>query len=200
MAEYLIDLIMGLDPIESVAVAFGILSVLLIIRQNIWCWPAGLVMVSLYIYIFIENELRMNAGLHVLYIGLHIYGWYRWSRGGAEDEKLRVTRIGMIEAIIWPIVAVIASVGLGLFMFFKTMTIFAFLDSTTVVLSAIAQFLMARKILECWAIWITVDVIYISLFISKAMYPSLFLYSVFLVLAGMGLFEWRRSCLKTVRE
>jgi len=200
MAEYLIDLIMGLDPIESVAVAFGILSVLLIIRQNIWCWPAGLVMVSLYIYIFIENELRMNAGLHVLYIGLHIYGWYRWSRGGAEDEKLKVTRIGMVEAIIWPIVAVIASVGLGLFMFFKTMAIFAFLDATTVVLSLIAQFLMARKILECWAIWITVDVIYISLFISKAMYPSLFLYSVFLVLAGMGLFEWRRSCLKTARE
>ena len=68
-----------------------------------------------------------------------------------------------------------------------------YLDSTLTVCSLIAQWLMTRKVLENWMLWIVLDVAYVGLFIHRALYPTALLYSVFLVLAAMGHVQWTRS-------
>ena len=74
---------------EAVAVVFGVACVWLTIRQSIWCWPTGLVQVFLYIFIFYEVKLYSDLILHVIYVGLQIYGWQHWLRGGnpANDKQ-----------------------------------------------------------------------------------------------------------------
>jgi nicotinamide mononucleotide transporter len=52
---------------------------------------------------------------------------------------------------------------------------------------------MTRKILENWILWIAVDLVYVPTFISRGLYATAGLYTVFLVLAVMGWREWKRS-------
>ncbi len=66
-------------------------------------------------------------------------------------------------------------------------------DSATTVVSLMAQWLMARKILECWLVWLAVDTLYVAIYIYKDLYPTAGLYAFFLVLAALGFIEWKKS-------
>lgn len=184
-----------MDPLELTAVAFGLACVWLTVRQHIACWPTGLVMVILYIYIFFQARLYSDAGLQVVYVVLQIYGWYNWLHGGEDRGVLAVARIRPAESAVWVGVAFAGTTALGYFMSTHTDAALPFADATVTVLSLIAQYLMARKILESWLIWITVDVVAIYVFLTKGLHLTAGLYAVFLVLATMGYFEWRRTLL-----
>src|SRR6478609_2519534 len=81
--------------LEKIAVASGLANIYLTVRQNIWCWPVGVVMVSLYIYIFFQAKLYSDAGLNVFFLVMQFYGWYHWTRGGVEHSTslAAVTRL-----------------------------------------------------------------------------------------------------------
>jgi len=181
------------STIEIVATVFGLASVLLTVRQNIWCWPTGLIMVFLYIFIFYEARLYSDMGLQVVYVVLQIYGWYHWLHGGKDKGELKVMRIGRRGAAGWALVAVACTFGLGYTMRTFTNASLPYWDAAATVMSLIAQWLMARKVLESWVIWIAVDVLSIGIYLAKGLYPTMVLYVAFLVLATMGLFAWRKS-------
>src|SRR5215211_6373670 len=73
--------------LEKIAVACGLANIYLTVRQNIWCWPVGVVMVSLYIYIFFQAKLYSDAGLNVFFLVMQFYGWYQWTRGGVDHAR-----------------------------------------------------------------------------------------------------------------
>jgi len=182
-----------MTAIEIVAVVFGLLCVWLTVRQNIWCWPTGLVMVLLYIFIFYQARLYSDMGLQVVYIVLQIYGWYSWLHGGRDRGKLSVSRITRTGVIVWMTVAITGTTGLGYIMSTYTEASLPYWDAATTVLSLFAQYLMAKKILESWLIWITVDVLCRGIYPAKQLYLTTGLYAVFLVLATLGLLAWRKS-------
>ena len=68
-----------------------------------------------------------------------------------------------------------------------------YIDSATTSTSLVAQWMMTRKILENWAVWVAVDVVYIAMFVVKRLYLTAGLYAVFFVLAVMGYVQWKRS-------
>ena len=179
--------------IETSAVLFGLACVWLTVRQNIWCWPTGLVMVTLYIFIFFEARLYSDMGLQFVYIFMQIYGWRNWLHGGREHGTLEVTRLSRLGAVFWSATAVSAATALGYTMDTYTDADFAYADAATTSLSLIAQWLMAKKILESWLIWITVDVVSIAIYALKGLTLTAGLYSVFLLLATIGYFTWRKS-------
>lgn len=179
--------------IELTAVIFGLACVWLTTRQNIWCWPTGLVMVSLYIFIFFEARLYSDMMLQVVYIFMQIYGWHNWLYGGKDHGKLAVTRISRLGAALWGALAMVCVGALGFSMDNYTDADFAYPDAVTTVLSLVAQWLMAKKVLESWLIWITVDVISVGIYSMKGLYLTAGLYSVFLGLATIGYFTWRKT-------
>src|SRR5437879_11990050 len=81
-----------MSPYELVGLLFGILSVWLTTRENVWCWPTGLVTVGLYIIVFGQAKLYADMGLQVVYVALCLYGWYEWLHGGPDHGALRVSR------------------------------------------------------------------------------------------------------------
>lgn len=182
-----------MSPVEVTAVLFGIACVYLTVRQNIWCWPTGLVMAALYIYIFGVAKLYSDAGLQVVYIFLQIYGWYQWLHGGRDGGELEVTPIRRNQALFWAAVAVLSTMTLGFLMDNYTDADLAYWDATTTCLSLVAQYLMAKKILECWIIWVTVDVFSVGIYSAKGLYLTAGLYGLFLGLATAGFFVWRQS-------
>lgn len=179
--------------IEGVAVVFGLMCVWLTVRQNIWCWPTGLVQVSLYIFIFYEVKLYSDLMLHFVYIGLQIYGWYHWLHGGKNRANLPVSELGSRSRLAWSLIAIAGTGGWGYLMATYTDAAVPYGDAFTTIASLIAQWLMARKRLESWLFWIVVDVVAIGIYWHKSLYLTSGLYAVFLVLATIGWLEWRRS-------
>ncbi|HET7462290.1 MAG TPA: nicotinamide riboside transporter PnuC [Longimicrobium sp.] len=183
----------GSSPFEWIAVVFGIASVYLSVRENVWSWPTGIINVSMYVVIFLEAKLYADMGLQVFYIVISFYGWWNWLYGGANHSELHITRLSRRLMAILPVAGVLGSLALGWFLHQTTDAALPYVDSTLTVASLIAQYLMTRKVLENWIIWVTADVAYIGMYIYKELYPTAFLYAVFLVLASMGWFEWKRS-------
>lgn len=178
--------------LEAIATVFGIICVWLTVRQHLWCWPMGLIQVTLYTYIFYEAKLYSDTILHIIYIILNMYGWYYWSRGTQKLDILPVTLLQR-RVLLWVTVAVAGTALWGFTMARYTDASVPYLDAFTTVASLIAQWLMTRKKLESWLFWIAVDIIAIGVYWHKELYITSGLYTVFLVLATLGYFEWRKS-------
>lgn len=169
------------------------MSVYLSARENIWSWPTAILNVSLYTFIFFHSGLYSDMGLQVVYLALSIYGWHQWLRGGENRTTLKVSRA---SPRVWVIgVGLAAVVWLSLAQYTSTLPGVAlpYLDSGLTALSLLAQWMMTRKIVENWALWIIADIVYVPMYISKHLYVTAGLYAVFLALAIMGLVRWWRS-------
>lgn len=182
-----------MSVIEIIATLSGLACVILTVRQNIWCWPTGLLMVSLYIVIFYRAKLYSDMGLQVVYVFLQFYGWYMWLNGWPDRSPLKVAVMPRVGYLGWSAAAAIAITALGWTMATLTDASLPYWDAATTVLSLIAQYLMAKKFLESWIVWISVDVMAIGIYFAKDLNLTAGLYAVFLVLATMGFFAWKRS-------
>ena len=178
---------------EILAVVFGIISVYLSTRENIWSWPTALINVGLYFVVFYEAKLYADMGLQAVYFALSLYGWYEWLYGGENRTELHVSRASRTLGVRLVVIGVVCAATLGTALARLTDAALPYLDSATTSTSLIAQWMMTRKILENWAVWMVVDVVYVGMFIFKKLYLTAGLYSVFFVLAAMGYVQWKRS-------
>ena len=175
---------------EIVAVLAGFLCVWLTIRENIWCWPAGLLQVSLYVWIFYDAKLYSDFGLHIFYIFLQFYGWYHWLHGGTRGH-LSVSGLSRPILLIWVTAALAGSLAWGSIMERYTDASVPYWDAYTTAASLIAQWLLTRKKLESWYFWISVDFVAIGVYLFKGLYLTSGLYLAFLIMATAGLIRWR---------
>jgi nicotinamide mononucleotide transporter len=188
-----------MSPLELCAVTFGLVSVFLSTRENIWSWPTAIVNVGLYTLIFYREKLYADMGLQVVYLLLSFYGWYQWLYGGENRSELRVSRLAVRQAVVLTALGFLASATLGTFLRRSTDAALPYLDAFLSVFSLVAQWMMTRKILENWGLWILLDVVYVGMFIFlKHLYLTSIQYTAFLALAAMGNLQWLRSY-RTVR-
>ena len=182
-----------MEVLQWTAAIVGAISVYLSARENIWSWPTAIINVSLSAFIFYESGLYSDMGLQVVYLVLSVYGWYQWLHGGAHHTRLHVSRA---TPRVWLACAV---VGLSAWLIIGRLTSLLpgvslpYLDSGLTSLSLIAQWMMTRKILENWILWIVADLVYVPMYLYKDLVPTAGLYAVFLVLAVIGFVQWRRS-------
>lgn len=176
-----------------VAALVGAISVYLSVRQNIWSWPTAIVNVVIYALVFFQAKLYADMGLQVIYAVLSVYGWYEWLYGGAHRTELHVTRTGPTLGALLVGIALISSAALGVVLQRTTDAALPFADSFLSSTSLVAQWMMTRKKLENWLVWIGVDVLYVAMFIFKHLYLTAGLYAVFLALAVRGYLDWKQS-------
>ena len=182
-----------MSAVEIVAAVLGAIGVYLGVRQKIWSWPIGIAGVTLYVIVFYRARLYADMGLQVVYIVLSFYGWYEWLYGGPGRTTLRVSRARLHHWIILPILAVAGAWITGTLLGRHTDASLPYLDSALTSTSLVAQYMMTRKLLENWIVWVSVDLVYIGMFIHKQLYPTAVLYVVFTVLAAWGYIQWKRT-------
>lgn len=182
-----------IDPIEATAALFGIASVFLSARQNVWNWPLGIINVALYIIVFYGAKLYADMGLQVVYVVLAAYGWWHWLHGGANHGVLRVSRVPAREIVLLAAAFAVGTVALSTFLARTTDASLPLADSALTAASLVAQYMMTRKYVECWLVWIVADVAYVAMFLYKELWPTAGLYLVFSVLAVLGWRQWRAS-------
>lgn len=178
--------------LECVGFIFGVAGVWLTIRQNILCFPVGIVNVGIYSFIFFYSKLYSNAVLQLIYITVLIYGWIHWE-SKADGDEFQVTSTNRTLRFILLIIGVIVSVLLGYLMKTTTDAPLPYWDATTTSMSLIAQWMVARKKIENWLLWIWADVIYVWMYLHQSLYLTAVLYFIFLILAVKGYMEWKKT-------
>ena len=182
-----------MTTLEAVAVVFGIVSVWLSVREHVVSWPTAIVSVSLYFFVFQDARLYADMGLQVFYAAISAYGWYHWLFGGANRGALTVSRTPRPVWIALPFAWIMGTIVLGTILHRRTDAALPYVDSALTVGSLLAQWMMTRKYLENWAIWVGLDVAYVAVFLNRGLTLTAFLYVVYGILAWRGLVEWRRS-------
>lgn len=182
-----------MSALEVAAFLTGVATVFLAARQHIWNWPTGIVNVALYAMLFWQVRLYADAGLQVVYLVLAVYGWWAWLHGGAQGTPLTVRRASPRLLVLTASIAAAFAAGVGFSLARYTDAAVPMLDSALTAASLAAQFLMTRKYLENWIIWIVADIVYVGLFLARAMYPTALMYAIFTGLAIYAYREWRRS-------
>jgi nicotinamide mononucleotide transporter len=181
------------STLEWIAAVAGAISVYLSARENIWSWPTAIVNVGLYIIVFRRTGLYSDMGLQVVYLVLSIYGWYEWLYGGKNRSTLHVSRASTREWLIATPVAVLFWLALARYTATLPGVALPHLDAGLTTVSLVAQWMMTRKILENWVLWIVADIVYVPMYVYKGLPVTAALYAVFLALAALGLRSWWRS-------
>jgi len=183
---------------ELTGTIFGIAGVWLTLKQKVLCFPVGIVNVALYSWLFFRSKLYSDAILQLVYIVLLIYGWYQWSRGTKASE-LTVTKTSKKLSGYLFLICILSTAAIGTFFRYNTNASLPYIDSLTTSMSLIAQWMIAKKKIENWIIWIVADIIYVCMYVFKHLYLTSFLYFIFIVLAVMGWLEWKKE-MKTHRN
>ncbi len=179
--------------LEWVAAVFGLANIALIIRRSVWNYPAALVMVALYGAIFWHAKLYSDAGLQGFFFAMNVAGWLAWHSAAADEGQIRVNWMSWGERIAWLAASLAATLGWGWFMARNTDASLPLWDACVAMFSVAGQFLMIRRKIENWVWWIAVNLVSVGLYWTKGLMPTAGLYAVFLVMAVLGLFEWRRA-------
>lgn len=184
---------------EIVAVVFGILSVWFARQANLLVYPTGIISTVIYVYICFSIQLYADMGINLFYTGMSIYGWYMWTRKDALQRVRPIrwnTRSQQLQGILMiPLLFVII---FGLIYLAKRddaaymQSYIPYVDSFTTSIFLIAMWYMARKKIENWIYWIAGNIISIPLYFVKGLVFTSFQFTVFLVLAVMGLLNWIR--------
>lgn len=177
--------------LEILAFITGVWCVWLAARRHVLNFPIGIVNVSLFVVLFAGVGLYADMALQFVYIGLGFAGWYWWLRGGPQRSELAIRHAGRAHTAVMAIALVATTVAIYALLTSHTDSTVPGLDAATTGLSLVAQYMLSRKLLQNWYVWIAADLIYIPLYAYKGLYLTAGLYVVFLALCVYGLAQWR---------
>jgi nicotinamide mononucleotide transporter len=183
-----------MDPIESAAVVMTLVGIVLTIKERISCWPVAIVGILAYLVVFIRARLYADAALQPIYVVQNIYGWWYWAHGGVRGQgEAPIVVLTRRSRGAWLVGTAAVSLVVGAGLSHWTNAAAPYADATLSTTSLVANWLLARKVLENWWLWIAVNIGYVFLFWKKHLSLSAGLYAILLALAAAGLVEWQRS-------
>ncbi|MBF7072112.1 nicotinamide mononucleotide transporter [Glaciecola sp. MH2013] len=189
----LLSAFFGTNAVEIIAAISGFICLVLLIKVNIWNFAFGFVQVTLYVWVFYQAKLYADSALHIVYMALQIYGWWNWSRHANAKTGVMVMSMPYQLIALWALVAIVASAIVGGLLQVNSDASYPYPDAFTTCASLVAFVLMTKRYTVNWVFWIVVDVVAIFVYFQKALYPTVALYSCFLVMACLGLYTWSKQ-------
>ncbi|MEL7162965.1 MAG: nicotinamide riboside transporter PnuC [Bacteroidota bacterium] len=186
--------------LELVGTVAGLLSVWLAVKNHVATWPVGLINVTAFAILFYEFRLYSDALLQVYFFGMSLYGWWVWRTRNQPEERVltlsgrqRWGWLGILGASTLVLGAVMSRIDVWAPALFPEPAAYPFPDAFTTVTSVVATYLLARRYLESWALWVLVDIVSVVLYFSKGILLVGWEYVVFLGLAASGGWRWWRN-------
>jgi nicotinamide mononucleotide transporter len=189
------------NKIELLGAILGLLYIFFSIRQHILTWATGLFTTLLYVIVFLRAGFYADMGLQVYYVIISIYGWYYWLKGEKREtepgmEQVPVTRT---PGKVW-LKAGIVTIFIYLLLLFVlirfTDSTVPFMDSLTTALSITATWMLAKKYIEHWLVWVFVDILSAGLYVYKGLWPTVILFLVYTFMAVAGYHEWKKDLIE----
>ena len=177
---------------EIVAAALAITYLILAMQQNILCWAAWIISSIMYLFVMFSAGLYMESGLQIFYIVMGIYGWIQWNNR-SSNNSLTVSTWPIINHIYILLILIFLVTFSGLILSNLTKAVSPYIDAFTTWGAIIATYMVAKKILENWYYWFVVDFVSVFLFLSRELYTTALLFSIYIILVIFGFIAWRKS-------
>lgn len=196
--------------LEYFGVLTGLLYLLLEIRQHRAMWVVGFLTSLVYVFVFFFSKIYADMGLNIYYVAISIYGFWQWTRKDkkALKEEIPVQNTSADETILYRCLTIPLFAGISL----AILAIYALLyyvlhnftdspipagDAFTTAVGIVATWMLARRIVEHWIFWIIVNCVSVYLYYLRGLYPTMFLYICYAILAAVGLYTWKKKGIKT---
>ena len=194
--------------LEYFGVLTGLLYLLLEIRQHRAMWVVGFLTSLVYVFVFFFSKIYADMGLNIYYVAISIYGFWQWTRKKAINEEKTNQNAPANEAILYRNMTFPLLTGIIL----AILAIYALLyyilqnftdspipagDAFTTAVGIVATWMLARRIIEHWIFWIIVNCVSVYLYYLRGLYPTMFLYICYAILAAVGLYTWKKKGIKT---
>lgn len=196
--------------LEALAAAFGMLSVFLTIKKNIWLYPTGIISTLIYVYILFNFGLLGDCMINVYYTIMSVYGWILWNKNSEDHIHVDVTYATRKEWFYSFLLFILSIILVTIVYYYKPYIDNQFsmnganlgldhldwanwLDVLTTSTFLVGMWLMAKRRIENWIFWIIGDLICIPMFIYKGLGITSVQYLVFTIMAIMGYASWKKS-------
>ena len=189
------SLAISIHTLEAAAMCTGFLNTYLAARANIWNWLFGIITVTLFFIIFMHAKLYADMGSQVVFFLLQLYGIYQWRYGGKNKTTLSITYTPRHAWMLACLSFTTLFIGLVYLLQHFTDSTTIYLDASTTALSLVAQWMMGRKWVENWLLWVLMDVIALKMYIAKHLYLTCILFFVLLIQSIKGYFIWKKLAL-----
>ena len=184
-----------MQSLETIAVLFSLLYVLLAAIEHIACWVAAIISVSLYTYICYDAKLYSETGLQIFYLFMALYGWWNWSKKHGTPI-LQIQEWNLNRHILIIIIGMLFTFLMGFYFTIYTDASMPILDAFTTVFSIVATYMMIKKVLGNWLYWIVIDITSIYLYQEKALEQTAILFILYTTMAIFGYFTWMKQIKK----
>ena len=182
-----------MSSLEITAVVITTLAIWLTARRHMLCWPLNLIACALYFKLFLDVRLYADMGLQALFgLGI-VYGWVIWAQGKRQDGAVIVVPLTVRAAALGLAAGAMGAGLIGWLTSHYTNAALPWLDSTLSSFSLVAQYWTARRHAANWLLWIALDVVYVAMFVMKALYLTAGLYAALTILAVLGFRHWRKA-------
>lgn len=176
---------------EPIGTLLGLIYVVLAAKANKWCFVFGFISSFIFVFVFFNTKLYFDAGINVYYLIMSFWGWFAWSDSSSKkNELIQVTpRKTLLYGII--ISFFVSFVAAALVDRFSDPQL-PYLDALTTAFSIFATWLVIKKYIENWLIWIVVDIVASGMYIYKELYFVAGLFAVMTLIAIIGYFKWKK--------
>ena len=183
-----------MNVLDILGTALGFLYLWLEFRTSPWMWVVGSIMPAIYIVVLYQAGIYADCGMEVYYFLAGIYGLVIWLRGKTEQGEQVAIRPTPCRTYVWlALTFVVLFVAIAVFLREFTDSRVPYIDSFTTSLSIIAMWMLSRKYIEQWWVWLVVDAVSSGLYIYKGVYGRSLLYAVYTVMAVYGYYTWRKA-------
>ena len=180
--------------IEITGAFLAFIYLILEIKRKWFFWIIGIFSSAFYVYIFFQSGLYAEMGLNFYYILMGFYGLYCWKISTSKVDVNRDFSHVTTKTFYWLLLISVILFGVVLIILSQFDSAQKSIpDALIAVLSIIATWMAAKKIVECWYIWIFVNFFATGLYIHQQLYPTAVLFTFYSILSFVGLIEWRKS-------
>lgn len=176
--------------IEIIGLVLGLFYLYFEYHASIWVWLFSLLMPMVSMIVYFDAGLYADFSINIYYLLASAYGLARW-RGNKRKKGASISHIPPAFALMSMAAMLVIWLGIYLVLHSFTNSNVPVMDSLTTALSIVGTWMLARKYIEQWAVWIVVDAICVGLYIYKEIPFYAVLYAVYTVVAVFGYRKWR---------
>lgn len=184
--------------VEVVGAILAFIYLFLEVKQNWTMWIIGIVSSVFYIAIFYEAKLYAEMGLNAYYVLMSFYGLYSWKLAKPKLAKNRILHHISRKSILYIGLLLLLLIALLAFVLRNyTDSPVPYADAIVTGFGVVATWMVARKIVECWFLWIFANFFAVGLYLYQGLYPTSILYVFYGIMSVVGLLEWSKSVKQT---
>lgn len=188
--------------LDVTALVVGLVYLLLEYRASIYVWIAGIIMPAIDLFLYWDKGLYGDFSLAVYYLLASVYGfiaWKFWRKGASAEEEKPITHFPLSKLLPVGVVFLDVWAAVWACLQYWTNSTVPVTDSLTNALSIVGMWMLARKYVEQWVVWIVADAIYVWLYAYKDLPFKASLYAFYIIVAFFGIREWKQKMHSTQR-